>query len=137
MPSFYLPIDENQLLKCGQFLYATIKNTKHIPYRKVSIKGHRAIPSNCHDNARFFVDDYSFHEYQDRWLCMIGDGSPLIMFAAPTIFIDSMGNSFDVTPVYFSEPRPSLPANIGEDSFAELIEFFFTTRYSSVFNLNI
>jgi len=55
---------------------------------------------------------------------MIGDGSPLIMFAAPTIFIDSMGNSFDVTPVYFSEPRPSLPANIDEDSFAELIEFF-------------
>ena len=98
---------------------------------------YQAAPNNCHDNARFFVEENPGHQYQDGWLCIIGEGSPLAMFAAHTVVMDSAGNYFDVTPVFSLDPRPFLPANIDEDSFAELIQYLFATRNSSVFSVNI
>jgi hypothetical protein len=137
MTAFYFPITEDQLLKYGNFLYANIKNASHLLYKKVLIRGQEAAPNNCHDNARFFVEENPGHKYQDGWLCIIGEGSPLAMFAAHTVVIDSAGNYFDVTPVFSLDPRPFLPSNIDEDSFAELIQYLFDTRNSSVFSVNI
>jgi hypothetical protein len=83
MTAFHFPITEDQLLKYGNFLYANIKNASHIPYKEVLISGKEAAPKNCHDNARFFVEENPGHQYQDGWLCIIGEGSPISYVCSP------------------------------------------------------